>query len=570
MIKKHILFFILMLLYPIELQAQSFRVEDIKDKFGKGKPFKLSGGFSANSTLNTGNGMFGREPFVYYLNGNINLNIYGLIDLPVSFSLTNSGSSYQLPSLPNRLSIHPSYKWITGHIGDVSMAFSPYTLNNHIFTGAGVELKPDGWEFAAMYGRLLKAVEYDEVQPTFLPVYKRMAYGMKVEKVSERYRISVNMLNVKDDEASLATPPDNLGITPMENLTGSVSFLFRPVKFIEINGEYGLSLLTADTRAGSDDRDNLPTETWQRGNVTTSYYNAFKTQLNFVGDNNRFGVGYERIDPDYRTLGAYYFVNDIENITLNAYQSFWQNKANVTASVGYEHDDLAATKTSGSSRMVGSANIAVAPSERININLAYSNFQTYTNVRSSFETINQENQLDKPDTLNFVQLSQSANINLNIIPKITETHTHNLNIVASYQDAANKQGAIYHPGSVMEMINTAVSYSMTFRKTGLTLNSAINMNNSKVRDENTITWGPTIGISSRIKKKITLASSFSYNTGSLKSIKQSEVYLCRINSSYTPSMRHHITFNYNFQWRSALNRPSTNTSLFTLGYSFNF
>ncbi|MDR2808954.1 MAG: hypothetical protein LBB84_00135, partial [Tannerellaceae bacterium] len=82
--------------------------------FGKGKPLKLSGGFSANSTYNAGSTMQGREPFAYYLNGNIHLNIYGQINLPFSFNLTNSGSSYKLPSMPNRLNIHPSYKWITG------------------------------------------------------------------------------------------------------------------------------------------------------------------------------------------------------------------------------------------------------------------------------------------------------------------------------------------------------------------------------------------------------------------------------------------------------------------------
>jgi hypothetical protein len=551
------------------MSAQSFRIEDIKNMFGKGKPFKLTGGFSANSTLSAGNSASMRDPFVYYLNGNVNLNVYGLVNLPFSFHFTNSGSSYKLPSAPNRLSIHPSYKWITGHIGDISMVFSPYTLGGHIFTGAGIELRPDGWEFAAMYGRLLKAVEYDAMQPFVLPTYKRMTYGMKIGRVSEKYQISVNFLKAGDDASSLIIPPDSLGVTPMANLSGSVSFLYRPVKYIEISGEYGLSLLTADTRDSDSDRDGL-LGAWPDGNQTSSFYNAFKAQLNYVGKDNRFGVGYERIDPDYRTLGAYYFTNDFENITLNAYQSFLQNKMNITFSIGYERDDLAVTKTSASSRMVGSFNLAIAPSEKINADLSYTNFQTYTHVRSNFELINQENQLDKLDTLNFVQLSQSANMNLNVVTKKTDTQLHYLNLNISYQDAANKQGGVYRTGSISEMFNAAVSYSWTFPKKGLSLNGAVNMNNSKVLNGNTLTWGPTVGASSRFGKKLLLTGSLSYNIGSLESVKQNDVYLCRLNGSYTLFQRHNITLSCYFQRRSGLNRPVMATSLFTIGYSYGF
>jgi len=567
---KRITIFSFILLSTLHISAQSFKVEELKDKFGKGKPFKIGGGFSANSTLNAGNGAMGRDPFTYYLNGNINLNIYGQVNLPFSFNLTNSGSSYKLPSSPNRLSIHPSYKWVTAHIGDVSMTFSPYTLNGHMFTGAGVELTPDGWEIAGMYGRLQKAVEYDDAQPAFLPTYKRMGYGFKAARVKEKYQISINMLNVKDNISSLKLAPDSLGVTPMENLAGSIFFLYKPVKFIEVSGEFGMSLITSDRRAPEEDREGI-LGNWGPSNVSSSYYKAFKAAVSYVGETNRFGVGYERIDPDYQTLGAYYFTNDLENITLNAYQSFWNNRFSVDANVGYERDDLRDTKASATYRVVGSATLTGTISEGITANFSYSNFQTYTNVRSNFELINQENELDRLDTLNFVQLSQSANLNLNVITKKTEEQLHNMNVNLSYQDAANKQGGIYHPGSVTEMINAAAAYSWTFIQSGLSFNGALNFNNSRILNGSTITWGPTLGVSSRLfKKKVTLAGSLSYNTGRLEGVKQNEVFMCRLNSSYSPIQRHNITLSYNFQWRSALNRPTTNNSLITAGYNYSF
>ena len=550
--------------------AQSFRVEDVKNMFGKGNPFKLSGGFSANSVANMGSMNSGRDPFVYYLNGNVNLNLYGLVDMPFSFYLTNSGSSYKLPSSPNRLSIHPSYKWATAHIGDVSMSFSPYTLNGHIFTGVGVELTPSDWEFAAMYGRLQKAVEFDEAGSNYLPTYKRMGYGFKVGKNGESYRVSMNVFNARDEKKSLVLPPDSFGITPMQNLASSITVTYKPVRFIEIGAEYGLSLLTSDIRALEEDRSGI-LGVWSGANMSSTYYNAIKAHIDYVGGSNRFGIGYERIDPNYATLGAYYFVNDLENITFNAYQSFWQNKMNASLSVGFEHDDLENKKATASSRVVSSLNVNIIPNERINASLSYSNFQTYANVKSNFELINQENQMDKLDTLNFVQLSQSVNLNLNIVIKKTEKQIQNMNLNVSYQDAASKQGGVYHPGSVTEMINASSAYTLSFSESGLSFNGAVNFNNSKLQNENTITWGPTLGMSSRLfKKKVNLGGSFSYNSGHLKGIKQNEIFATKINSSYSPYQKQNITLSYNFQWRSIVNRESTNNSLIMAGYSYSF
>jgi len=553
-----------------QVSAQSFRIEDLKDMFGKGKPFKLNGGFSANSVFNTGNTELGRDPFAYYLNGNINLNIYGQINLPFSFSFTNSASSYKLPSSPNRLSINPSYKWITGHIGDVSMTFSPYTLNGHIFTGAGVELAPNGWEFAAMYGRFQKAVEYDDAQPSFLPTYKRMGYGIKAGRITDKYQISLNLLNAKDEKSSLNTPPDSLGVAPMENLAGSLSFVYKPVKFIELSGEYGLSLLTNDIRLPNENMSGI-LGLWKGSNMSSTYYHALKMQANYVGETNRFGIGYERIDPDYQTLGAYYFTNDLENITVNGYQSMWQNKLNIALSLGYERDNLSQKKANDNSRVVASLNITGTLSERVTANLSYSNFQSYSNIRSDFELINQEITLDKLDTLNFIQLSQSANFNLNLITKKSEAEMHNLNVNISYQDAANKQGGKYQQGSISEMVNASSTYTISFPEKGLSANGAVNINNSQVYNGNTFTWGPTLGASSQLlKKKVNISGAASYNTARLENIKQADVFLFRMNSSYNPVGRHNFTLAYTFQWRSALNRSNTNNSLFTVGYNYNF
>jgi hypothetical protein len=240
-------------------------------------------------------------------------------------------------------------------------------------------------------------------------------------------------------------------------------------------------------------------------------------------------------------------------------------------SIGLERDDLSRTHATSSSRTVASANVNVSPSERMNLNLSYTNFQTYSNVRSNFELINRENTLDKLDTLNFVQLSQSANFNLNLITKKTEEQLHNLGIQMAYQDAAGRQGGVYRPGSVTEMINASTSYSWSFPKSGWAVHGAFHFNNSQIMSGNTLTWGPTLGLKSQfLKRKLTTGASLSYNNGYVEGKKQNEVFLCRINTAYTPFRSHSITLACDLQWRSVAGRTAANTSLLTAGYSCNF
>ena len=79
----------------------------------KRNPFKITGGVSASTVFYGSNVNDSRDPFTYFLNGNLNLGIYNW-SLPISYSFTNQGSqlNYQVPFKFNRFSIAPKYKWI--------------------------------------------------------------------------------------------------------------------------------------------------------------------------------------------------------------------------------------------------------------------------------------------------------------------------------------------------------------------------------------------------------------------------------------------------------------------------
>ena len=351
------------------------------------KPVKLGGGVSASTIFYNGNDGQKRQPFTYFLNGNINVSLFNQINLPFSFSLTNLGAGFQYPTLPNRLSVHPTYKWVTCHIGDVAMSFSPYTLNGHMFRGVGVDLTPKGpFKFSAMYGRLQKAVEYDTANTIIPASYLRMGYGAKVRYDKEDHYLGMSVFSATDDPNSLQWQPDSLDIFPQSNVAFSWEAGVKLLKNLNLSGEYGLSMLTRDVRSPAEGSSLLKKTFSNR--TSTDNYQAFKAQINYQLFKNNIGIGYERIDPEYRTLGAYYFNNDYENITLRYSRPFLKEKATIDLSWGVQRDDLDNNKEQSSRRFVSSANINYAPNEKFNASFSYSNFQTYMNIRSQFDYIN--------------------------------------------------------------------------------------------------------------------------------------------------------------------------------------
>jgi len=88
------------------LSVQAQNVETFLDRF-KEKPFKLSGGLSVNQILYGINGIEARrDPYTYFLSGNINLSVYGW-NIPFSGTYSNQEFQYQTMKLmPYNTELH--------------------------------------------------------------------------------------------------------------------------------------------------------------------------------------------------------------------------------------------------------------------------------------------------------------------------------------------------------------------------------------------------------------------------------------------------------------------------------
>ncbi|TPN89250.1 TonB-dependent receptor [Aquimarina algicola] len=550
--------------YTIILNAQNL------EQIGKVPLLRYNGGISANSVFYDGSA--NRDPFTYFINGNLNFNISGVYNIPLSFSYTNQDFGYSTPFKINRLSIHPSYKWVNTHIGDIAMTFSPYTLSGHQFTGGGVDLTPTGpFKISALYGRFLRASEYNIELPEVLPAYERFGYGLKASYDFKKIAVGLIFFSAKDDQSSLKNEiPVELELTPKENTVISSEISFNLFDKAKIRVEYAISGITENTQTNESRETSGILSFLLDENNTTNYYNALNANLDYPAGNGSVGIGYERIDPDYRTFGAYYFNNDLENITLNANQSIFNNKVNLSVNAGLQRDNLDNTKSSELQRVVSAVNINYTSSDKLSFNGGYSNFQSYTNIQDQFDFINQVNQLENVDTLNYRQISQNANLGINYILKKSESKQKTINLNLTYQSSDNKQDGRTIENGLSRFYNIASAYTLGYPKNALNFSLAANISYNTIGNTDNLTFGPTLtATKSFFDKKLRVNFSSAYNSAFNDGEKQNDIYNIRLGSSYTLRESHNLNLNLLSLFRETEDTNNTDFTA-TLGYSYSF
>ena len=563
-------------------KAQDVDLENIGKKTMeqlKKNPFKISGSISANSVFYNSNVYSGREPFTYFLNGNLNLGLYKWT-MPISYSLTNQGSKlgYQVPFKFNRLSIAPKYKWVKAYIGDANMTFSPYTFNGLMFTGGGLELTPKiPLKVALMTGRLNKAVE-DDGNPNTIPAYKRMGYGANLKWEKDKYKLGLIGFYAKDDLHSLKNAPDAKGVLPQENLVLSFSGTFKLKKNLEAYGEYANTALINDLRANSNGliKKGIASK-FLSTNSSMESYSAYNAGVNLTLKKGMVGVRYERIDPGYKTLGAYYFNNDLENITLNSSFTMLKDKLSLSTNIGRQRDNLDNKKAKQTSRWVGALNANLKASDKLMITASYSNFTMFTSKQlNQFNTINNNPLLiqQPKDSIDYKQISQNTNINVNYILSSTKEKVQNINVNYSLNDMVNRENGIVRKGGLSRFHNANVNYNLGFPEKKLNIATSFNFTHTYAASQTSTIWGPGVTVTKSFLKeeklKTSLGLSYNHSGSTTANIN---VMNFRLGANYMPWKQHSFNLNFIQMFRNtdqAIENPNLNEMTCTVGYNYSF
>ncbi|HLV14374.1 MAG TPA: hypothetical protein VKY41_04280 [Xanthomarina sp.] len=350
------------------LQAQD--IGNLKDQ----KPFTIHGsiggganGYSSNEEFPT------RDPFSWNLYGNFTASVYGL-SLPFSFAVSQFSESYTTPF--SQFGISPSYKWAKLHLGYRNISFSPLVFDGQSFMGAGIELTPKNIYFGAFYGRLNKAISEDHrMEHAVEPQYKRTGYGVKVGVGGDHTNFSLQYFHAKDDENSIERANDSLTtILPQENSVVGTSWKFTFFKKLALTGDAAVSVLSRDLSYATVDsigEKKVPTIIQKLIPVNSSSVFSWsgQVQLAIMLTNFNAILGYRRVEPDFKSLGVPYALDDIEMISANVNTSFNKGKINLNAAFNSQHNNLHNMLSTKLVTRTGNVSLNTFVNQHLNINM---------------------------------------------------------------------------------------------------------------------------------------------------------------------------------------------------------
>jgi hypothetical protein len=534
----------IMLYFLLIVTLQEASAQDL-ETIGQQKPFTISGGASARTIFYSANGIENRrKPFSYVISGSPVITIYG-ITIPVYFVFSEQERSFRQPF--NQFGLSPRYKWITLHAGYRNITYSPYTLGGHTILGAGVDLNPGIFRFGFMYGRLNRATAVDTTSGSFDPYqYTRKGYAAKIGIGKGSNFIDLSFIKAKDDSSSA---PNAEGIvprvTPSENIVFGLSGSFTYKNFF-VEGDAGLSLYT-NNLGSSVPFDSIPDALknslgrFITVNGSSEFYSAYNFGIGYRFQDITLKIQYRRIDPDFKSMGAYFFNNDLEHITIAPTFSLFKRKLYFSGSLGLQHDNLQKQKESTSRRVIGSANVSATINERLGVDFTYSNFSTRQ----------RPGRVLVADTLLVTQSTGSMGITPRyIIPKENITHTFVLSWNYTNLVDLNKSTAMHS-----ELTSTMIFLNYQIMLVPQNLSLYINFNSMKLDMSTGVTGnkGVTLGGNKNLKNnKFNLGVSFSVmqsKSGGRKGTLINNGLQC----TYRVNDHHSFSTNINYIGSSAAN-----------------
>lgn len=472
----------------------------------KSVPVKVSGGLNAYAGFYTASGIETRnQTSPFGLSGSVTVALPGGISLPFSAVLGNQGNSFRQPF--NQFGVSPTYKWATVHAGYRNVSFSPFTLAGHTFLGGGVELNPGKLRLGAVYGRFNKAISTNLTEPDIIPAYQRAGYAVKVGYGTSGNYVDLIMLRAKDDSASIASAPQSVTqtVTPAENMVVGLTTRLLIVKHITVEFDGALSAYTRDVRSteiaaeGSNPLVRFFGKLFTP-RLSTQLTQATQAAIGYRAKNAGIKLQYKRIDPNFQTMGAYYFQSDIESYAIAPNLTLIEGKLRLSGSYGIQYDNIANNKNARTGRTIGSLVVSYNPATAFGIDVQLSNYgisqqaglrpiiDTLKLAQNNFSaTVNTRYTLQNEEVVNLFTFSatrqQLSDLNQRTATVTNNTNT-NLNLGYFYQHVKNGLGG-----------NLLLSYTQADLSQGMS----------------TKFYGPTLGLTKNfMANKLSTSANASY------------------------------------------------------------
>jgi len=479
------------------LDAEAY-LKSLKSRLEK-RDLEIRGQLTTSMKANFVSGIDRRsDPFNFRLNGRLLVSYLGF-NTSINFNYANGGKYYSI-DLPNielpsfaRIGVSPRYKWAKLHLGFRSMSFSRYTLAGHSFLGAGIELTPGNFHFSAMYGQLKRARAEDLTKRQNLdPAFKRLGWGIKAGYRKDQDEIAVILFSAKDDPLSIPVPLEREDILPAENTVLSLQGKKHFGSVVQLDVDYALSAFTRDATAPKLERQTGISLLERMGGlfdprISSGYHKALKTDLSFKTKFGRLVLGHELVDPDYRSLGALFFQNDFENLTVGINTSLAKKKLMLMAKLGWQRNNLSSLESNASSRLISSIDLKYNHDESLNFGVRFSNFRTTNRLRAT----------DIPvpilvDSIFLALVNQSlgASFSLTKGPEKNKILIGNFN----YQRSNTIMNEVVDTNQTNRNLFANISYSHTFLSSYTAISASVLLNSNASLQNEVTSLTPTIAL----------------------------------------------------------------------------
>lgn len=468
---------VLVLIGILLMQLVSFG-QDLS-QIGHTKPLTFTGGLQARSMVYNVSGIPNRqEKFNYVFDGNFTANVYGW-SIPFSFTFSPENKDFRQPF--NKFGLSPQYKWVTVHLGYRNLNFSPYTLAGHTILGAGVELNPGKLRTAFVYGKLNRATVIDTTTLSLVPYsFSRTGMALKLGYGTKDNYFDLSFLTAKDDTTSAPVEfiGDDAKVLAEANSVLGYQTRFSIIDKFFFESDGAVSLYTRDINsplsldsANSSFLENL--KNTFNVNGSSSLLSALGASLGYKERYYGVKLSYKRVDPNFNTMGAYYFSNDLESYTINPNFSLPNGMLRGNISIGIQKDNIRNQKQATNKRFIGTANIAGQLTKEFGVDLLFSNFSNNQSPKT----------LSFADSLKIVQTTQV----LSITPKYFiqgERFTHMI-MVSANLSGMKDYNSYFDSEAQTRNINTnqyMASYTINIPAINLSLFSNLNYTQLKRSD----------------------------------------------------------------------------------------
>jgi len=471
----------------------------------------------------------------YYLSANAEVRISDWLTLPFSFTLGKHGGNLNYPAFL-RMGASPKYKNFQFHLGYRSMKLSDFTLNDQTFTGIGLEWNNSWLRLAGMYGRLRNAREFqDDSDFGRLPaVYKRNGFGGKVGFGTDKNHVDIVFFRAKDDSSSVSNLGVDSIITPGENLTVGLVSNFSIFKNTNLFGEVATSVFTRDVRSSSYDENEeyVPNEVYDyrfSSRLSLAWKVGVKTNFKSLG----IGVHVENVDPNYETMGAYFFENDVRRYLTNINYSTLEGRLNIFGQAGIQTNDNLDTRSVRTRRFVGNGNISFQSRSSFGIDFGY------TNVNIGQDEIQNK-------FIDSVRL-KTVTTHYVLTPRwtwIQDTSSSTTFLVSSFYQQLNDRNPFTREFSQINTYGVNATYSKSNFISHYSYNLGFNAYQVSVQDITVLSTGVTVGYNKAWKQdKFTLSPSLTYNSNIQAGEFEGHTIRSEVGMTYQFYKKHSLTFN---------------------------